>query len=384
MQERLTRVPFTRPIYVSAEGAWPRPRRLLAGNVSKGGMFVRADSELSPGTKVGVSLEAKGKVYPFAEAEVVWAAEPEGAKDTAQLPGFGLRFLRFLHPRSENLIDHLLHRNAGLPEDVGNQVVGAPEPSSPPPDFAQTPIREPSMDSAPLSSDDSPPPERSSALDQDEQGARLATAIGLITVLVVVGGGMLFLIQRNNAQLAASQPAAAAAPAAITEPEAAPEEPEAAVAEAAPAPAPIVEAAPQRQPDVEPAPEPRVAPRGAAPAPAAAPNSAPARSVALSSGAAKSVKWTQRADSLELAVSLAEGASIERVFSLRSPDRVVIDLNGPGPTASEKKVVQDGAVTMVRTGLRDGGTRLVLDVRGAVAKAEATASGARVEFGGKK
>src|SRR3954469_305607 len=100
--QRSHRVRFKRAIRVVplVEGP-PHAYRVLSGNLSKQGMFLAMPEPFQAGTRVALSLEAGGRVLPFAQAEVVWrnladTAHPPGGPGTT---GFGVRFTNFLHPR---------------------------------------------------------------------------------------------------------------------------------------------------------------------------------------------------------------------------------------------------------------------------------------------
>lgn len=107
---RLERVPFSRPVRVTPiEGGSQPSLRLIGGNLSRSGMFLRSPLLLEPGTKVALALEAKGQSLPFAEGEVIWQREPAKASDGAH-PGFGIKFTNFLHARAPELVDALVTR----------------------------------------------------------------------------------------------------------------------------------------------------------------------------------------------------------------------------------------------------------------------------------
>lgn len=146
-------------------------------------------------------------------------------------------------------------------------------------------------------------------------------------------------------------------------------------AKPAPAPAKTVVA------EAKPAPAPAVKPVEAKPAPKPAPRAeprAPARpalaQIALPSGAAKAVGVSTQGSQLQIEPELAPGSSIDRVFALSGPSRLVIDLKGPAPKGTPRVAGRDG-VTSVRLGSRPGGTRLVLDLTRSAGKVK-TANGA--------
>ncbi|MGA9524588.1 MAG: PilZ domain-containing protein, partial [Myxococcaceae bacterium] len=151
MQERQQRVPFTRPVFIAPIQGPGRSHRLLTGNISEGGMFVRSDARFDPGTPVSVSLEARGQVFPFAQGEVIWDADAERLPTTGGLPGFGIKFTGFLNEGSPALLSHLVYRGPGVnvSDHLTNQLGGdapipaaAPEVPTLPMDFMSMPLDE--------------------------------------------------------------------------------------------------------------------------------------------------------------------------------------------------------------------------------------------------
>jgi N-acetylmuramoyl-L-alanine amidase len=61
-----------------------------------------------------------------------------------------------------------------------------------------------------------------------------------------------------------------------------------------------------------------------------------------------------------------DAESANKVFTLTNPDRVVIDIAGARQASTLKLDTAKGMVKAVRTGPRDGGLRIVLDVSGAI------------------
>src|SRR5687768_7700315 len=126
MTERAPRASFSRPIHIAIPGWSERPRKLIAGNISRGGMFVRCDAQMPEGTPLDISLEAKGKVFPFARAEVVWSKEAAKTRGKGTA-GFGVRFVEFHHPKANALLDQL-SLQAQLEAAKKPVVAVAPEP----------------------------------------------------------------------------------------------------------------------------------------------------------------------------------------------------------------------------------------------------------------
>ncbi len=122
--DRDPRVRFKHPVRVVPIGGPPRAYRVLASNLSKEGMFLRMPTPFDAGTKVALSLEAGGRVLPFAQAEVVWK-DLEESKAPGRGAGFAVRFTGFLHPRAHELVDYLVaNLETGKP-------LRPPEPVSP-------------------------------------------------------------------------------------------------------------------------------------------------------------------------------------------------------------------------------------------------------------
>jgi uncharacterized protein (TIGR02266 family) len=139
-------------------------------------------------------------------------------------------------------------------------------------------------------------------------------------------------------------------------------------------PAPAAKAAPVAKPAAVAEAKPAVAPKPAAVAEAkpvaksephrAEPRPTPSLAraqIALPSGAATAVAVSEQGGALQIRPELSPGASIDRVFALSSPSRLVIDLKGPAPKGTPRVEGRSG-VTSVRLGSRPGGTRLVLDL----------------------
>jgi hypothetical protein len=121
--DRDPRVRFKHPVRVVPIGGPPRAYRVLASNISKDGMFLRMPTPFDTGTKVALSLEAGGRVLPFAQGEVVWR-DLEETKAPGRGAGFGVRFTGFLHPRAHELVSYLVaNLETGKP-------LSAPEPVS--------------------------------------------------------------------------------------------------------------------------------------------------------------------------------------------------------------------------------------------------------------
>lgn len=314
----------------------PRAFRVLSGNLSKQGMFLTMPEPFPEGTQVALSIEAGGRVLPFAQGEVMWRAVSDGALKPGQPcggAGFGVRFTNFLHPRAHELVDYLVS----------------------------------SLDTG-----------RPLGLPAKKRWRKVAKwGGGLAASLALAGLGVILARQVEVAPLSQIDEQVAVAEAAVETPEA---------AEAA-SPEPSVEAmAPEAHPAIE---EPAASPLPAAPpepAPVAAEHEAVPQEptmVAAQAAAAKpdapmsstgllplpkcaasSLRWAQRSGRLELEVAAAAGGKFAAAFRMKNPERLVIDLNGASPKRSHVvKATDIPNVSALRIGKRkSGGTRLVLDL----------------------
>lgn len=404
VRPRPPRVPFVRPVQVSrADGS--AAQWLLASNLSEGGMFVRAAEPPPVGTKVRLELEARGQNLSFAEGEVIWSRPMDLSRLNQGLPGFGLRFGE-LAPESKALVRRLVDEGGTGRGQAKTQAYTSPAslklplreplhaPASPlvehlvPSDKATTgeyatipplpsreeplllgavPIspREPTLDPASLRQPMAPGDE---ALEQafyvrPHKNGPGSVVAGLLLCAAVVGAGIFALRGFHEAAALPSEFASPAAPAPVALAEPLPPAP---AASPAPAPAPVV-AAPLPAPRAEPVAKvekpahtrPSVPAAHAAPVVVAAQHEASA--IALPSGAATAVQVAESSARLEITAALAPGASIEKVFALSGPERLVIDLKGSTPRGTPRVEGRSG-VTAIRLGARQGGTRLVLDL----------------------
>jgi hypothetical protein len=225
----------------------------------------------------------------------------------------------------------------------------------------------------------------SSAPRRNGTSPSLAFGAGLL-VLGTLAGMIFGVLDQNGrraetpvaTQVAASVPAAA---------DAVPAE------EEAPAAAPVATPVASPAPRVASKPAPKAAPVVAAtPAPAAPRTTAPAAHQALTSTVAQPARPSVAAEKLplpnhrpgrvelgavqaagrELLVPVRGARALEKMFVLKMPDRVVVDLAANG-FDGQKEMSGRGAIRKLRMGSRQGGVRLVLDV-----KDERTAKAAKV------
>ncbi|MBL8957503.1 MAG: PilZ domain-containing protein [Myxococcaceae bacterium] len=302
----------------------PRAYRVLSGNLSKQGMFLSTPEPFAEGTRVALSIEAGGRVLPFAQGEVMWRQATGGEVTLAGKPcggaGFGVRFTGFLHPKAHELVDYL----------VANLDTGRPL-----------------------------------SLPRQKRWKRVALwAGGVAASLCLATCGVMLARQVTFDPAQSAQPAPEETAAVAPAPEL-PHPPLDPVVAAGPAPA--AAEVPTPAPALEEAP-PKAEPVMAAAAPAAVKSSEPALSSAgllpLPKCGASSLRWSQRGSHTELEVAPASGGKVAAAFRMKNPERLVIDLTGPAPKRSHVvKAAEIPNVSALRIGKRKGGgTRLVLDL----------------------
>ena len=334
-ERRPSRVPFRHPVRVETMDAPRRVIRTLSANLSKDGLFLRMPEPLAEGTRLLVSLEAKGAPHALAEAEVRWATRDGVA-------GCGVLFTRYAHPRSKELLTHLVE---SIEHNRPLRIAGRP------------------------------------------QKWRRLIATAAIALLV---GGLLAFFKPSAAPVAApavvvaAAPVVEAAPVAVepvvsaVAPEIAPPTPEVAVAEVAPAPvaAPVKLAPHRKHPNLTlthlrtparkaqslaealkgapPAVTVARTPFGSTPTVAGSMRGA----IQLPTGAAKSLSW----DVSPNAVRFAAEGTVVKTMLLERPARAVIDLKGAKPAQVETLKLAAPHVKSVRVGTLPEGTRLVIDL----------------------
>jgi hypothetical protein len=330
---RQHRVRFKRAVRVVPliEGP-PRAFRVLSGNLSKQGMFLAMPEPFQEGTRVALSLEAGGRVLPFAQAEVVWRklVDTKHPVDGPGTSGFGVRFTNFLHPRAHELVQYL----------VDNLDTGRPL-----------------------------------ALPKPKRWKRIALwSAGAVASAMLAAFGV-FLAQKLSSSADDTMiepPPTPAEVAQVAPPVAAPEPTTPVVAEPveqkpAPAPAPAHDAiaAPviaEPEPEaVAEAPTPVAAVRAAA---RPSDDSSATGLLPLPKCGASSLRWSQHGNVLELEVAAAPGSKMLNAFRMKKPERLVIDLTGVVPKKSHSTKAEIPNVSTLRIGKRGGGgTRLVLDLQ---------------------
>ena len=324
-ERRPSRVPFKHPVRVETMEGPHRVIRTLSANLSKDGLFFCMPEPLAEGTRLLVSLEAKGTPHALAEGEVRWATRHGVA-------GCGVLFTRYSHPRSKELLTHLVE---SIEHNRPARIAGRP--------------------------------------------VKWRKYVTTAVVALLVGGVL--------AAIRPSEPApVVVAPAAVVVE--APPAPVEMIADSAVAPE-VVDPSPEvvavaevpvvpvrKHPNVTltNARAPVKAPvtlaealKGAPPAVAAqraAFGSMPTvagsmrGTMKLPASAAKSLTWEVSPNS----VSFAAEGQVTKTMLIYSPARAVIDLKGAKPSKSEVLKLVAPHVKSVRVGELPGGTRLVIDL----------------------
>lgn len=276
-------------------------------------MFLAMKAPLTQGTEVALSLEAKGRAFPFAVAEVAWCR----GRGERLPPGVGVRFVRFLHPRAAPLLEHLVGAQAPAAQKVprGEPSLGWPA-LRPAPVLAALAAAGATIALGlaayrHLRSDDTsaePPAIQSRAPDVGT-GAELDGPEGADTG---AGAGEGFALHPG-----------------------------------------LEVASPPGAGPVEPA---------AAPGRAGAAAPQPIGGVPLGSGAVHRLLWEVGRDEVRIEPVLAPGATLARQFLLEEPPRLVLDVSGPEPRRSFSVSLADANLKRARVGALAGGTRVVIDL----------------------
>lgn len=383
------------------------PLRLWSMNLSEGGVCLQTSHPFRRGDRVGLRIPCGDTELAIAVSEVAWVLRD--VKGSSRLPAVGLRFVN-LRPPERTLLKQLVERQKDRPDDDAD---GALPPFNPPgPDMhtePSLPPQGPSINSIPPTAETLPPselheaepslgplpstsdpgesaqwafsdagPERPSprARGGKESGNNnFVLAAGLLVVGTVAG--MIFGLLDQSGRPSRKEAAIAAATA-----ETAPVSVETA-ADVEPAPAPVKMPAPAPAPVKTAAPAPIVTQpvKKAEPVKIAAPAPAPVKTEKKAAAPLPVPNHRPGTVTLgalspsgkDLVLPIRGARSIERQFTLKGPDRVVVDLTADaydGPAELKGK----GAIRSVRVGKRPGGVRLVLDVTSARAASAARIS----------
>jgi uncharacterized protein (TIGR02266 family) len=354
---------------------------VFAGNVSKGGMFLRSNRPLPKGKKVKLEFETDDGKVEVEEGEVVWNKEFEPISIDGSPAGMGVEFKSMSQDsklKIEAFIDDALHAQpeeeekapqpppeeepppqpepapAAEPMRMKLDVVSVQPPSQPPPEPAPEPAPKPEqpapVESQPPAEGGQPvmataPPRRRTKMMLFGGFVLLVAAVTFVTLLFIKPPG-------DKTEPEAAKPPAPEKP---TPPET-PKKPETA-AEKTPAPAPEKkpEPAPEKKPEpvVEKKPEP-VPEKKPEPAPA---DAIQGLQVGLPVFAEKDGEWRM--------IITATGPVNVKHFTLKDPPRLAVDFKGA--VYSGKKRTQESpapSVARVRVGEQPEFTRFVLDFDG--------------------
>jgi hypothetical protein len=417
------RVRFKHPVRVTTIDGEPRAWRTLSANLSRHGLFVRMPQPLEPGTRVAISLEARGQALPLAQGEVRWCRYNLSELD-GRFQGCGVRFTDYLHPRAGELVEYLVESldtgkplkvaprrrrwwpmvallgaaavscaaillvpNAPLPLPAANEGPGplavvavAPRTTeelaaavSPAVDEAEPGNTEPEKD-APTPAiallEPTPPPP-ASALSGEVPTTR-ATAVASLEAVAAP------LEPPTLARVASPTLALAATPAPVAVPPSPPEPTAASAASPRPAPdamfPPAVAALTPRSSSEA------TALRAAARRPPS-PRGEPADGqLRLPSGAATAVSWRASPEGLDVRPELRADSHVARVFALSDPPRLVFDIEGSPPARSHAMAPSSALITRVRLGKQGNRTRVVLDLASQPHRVTAATDHALVQF----
>jgi len=305
LQERSSRAPFKYPVRVTIAGE--RVVRLLSGDLSPTGMFLKMDDPPEAGTVVVLAFEAGGRVLPFAEGEVAWTRRHERG-------GFGVRFTRFLHPRAQALIEHLSE--------------GGP--------YRPLPARRRTVRFGWLS-------------------AAAAIAVALIAAECVAPGPVETVDPSVACRTELVEPVVSVAPA--------PETP------LPPPPAPVKKPASRRARAAAALPQgPKAEPATLARTVSSAAQPGRFTSTPLPSGAARLVNVSRVSGAVRVAIEPVAGGHVTAVTSIASPPRLVIDVAGTAPSGLHSVPLSDPELERVAVSRNGQGTRLIFTLTRAPAQ----------------
>jgi len=364
---------------------------VFAGNVSKGGMFLRSNRPLPKGKKVKLEFETQEGKVEVEEGEVVWNKEFEPISIDGSPAGMGVQFKSMSDDaklKIEAFIDDALHAQP-QPEKKEPPPPPPKEETPPPPGVSQPPSKsegapieaapkaEPMRMKLDMVSPEPPPqpePEKPATAEKppiEEGEAVMATAPPRRrTKMMLFGGFVLLVAAVTFLTLLLIKPPGDEGQPEVTKPPA-PEKP--VTPEATKKPEPVAEKkpAPTPAPEKKPAPVPEkkpvaIAEKKPAPAPAPAPEKKPQLAAAdtiqglqvgLPVFSDKGGEWRM--------VIAATGPVEVKHFTLKDPPRLAVDFKGA--VYSGKKRTLDSpapSVARVRVGEQPEFTRFVLDFDG--------------------
>lgn len=350
---------------------------VFAGNVSKGGMFLRSNRPLPKGKKVSLEFETERGKVQVAEGEVVWNKEFEPISIDGAPAGMGVEFKSMSDDsrlKIEAFIDDALHAQP-QPEQPPPPPPAAPPPPQPEP-VQEAPAEEPLRMKLDVATSQPPPPQKPEppAEKPPAQGGKeiMATAPPPRRTKMMLFGGFVLLVALVTflTLLLIKPPGKGGKPEKAAPPQPPPDEdikPPAGGEKAAPAkipekpqpePKPVVKA-PEPKKEPEKAVEPKKEPEKAAET-RPAPDSIGGLSVGLPVFSEKGGEWRM--------VLAASGPVEVKHFTLKDPPRLAVDFKGA--VYSGKQRTQESPVPFVarvRVGEQPEFTRFVLDFEGSEA-----------------
>jgi uncharacterized protein (TIGR02266 family) len=349
---------------------------VFAGNVSKGGMFLRSNRPLPKGKKVKLEFETEEGKVEVEEGEVVWNKEFEPISIDGSPAGMGVEFKTMSDDsklKIEAFIDDALHVQPEPEEEAPPPPKEEPPPPQPEPAPAEAPPASEPMrmkldvvtSQQPQQSQPPPPAEgveEVMATAPPRRRTKMMLFGGFVLLVAAVTFLTLLLIKppANEGQPEVTKPPAPEKPV----PPEAPKKPEP-VAEKKPAPVPEKKPAPVPEKKPEPVPEKKpepVAEKKPEPVPEKKPEPVPGDTiqglqVGLPVFAEKDGEWRM--------IITATGPVKIKHFTLKNPPRLAVDFKGA--VYSGKKRTQESpapSVARVRVGEQPEFTRFVLDFDG--------------------
>ncbi len=371
---------------------------VFAGNVSKGGMFLRSNRPLPKGKKVSLEFETKQGKVQVAEGEVVWNKEFEPISIDGAPAGMGVQFKAMSDDsrlKIEAFIDDALHAQPPAEPSAKPPPQQAPQPPKPPsqppkpvPDAPKpapsAPASEPLRMKLDVAAAPPPKPEEQKPKAAEKppgQGGKaiMATAppprrtkmmlFGGFVLLVALVTFLTLLFIKPPGEGGEPEKAAPAKPPAVedkqpapgndqTAPVKAPEkpklEPKAAVKAPEPKKQPEKPPEPKKQPEKPP--EPKKEPEKPAET-KPAPDTIGGLQVGLPVFSEKDGQWRM--------VLAASGPVEVKHFTLKDPPRLAVDFKGTVYTGKQRTQESPAPfVLRVRIGEQPEFTRFVLDFEG--------------------
>ncbi len=361
-------------------------QEVLAGNVSKGGIFLRSNRPLPRGKKVALEFELDGGQVQIDDAEIVWNKPFEPISVDGALPGMGIRFESARQDSLERIgrfIDEAL-TSSMLPEKAPPpamaEIAVAPVPLEVETKAAPTAEAQavdvvptkPITASMKVKLKGTPPPPPADA-DQEVPMAQFTTPpppgkrAMLFVIFVVAVAAVTFLLllllkpfDRKSAPEEASPPPAVAAENHAGERAPATPTP-AAVAEPKPVEKPVEKTPAVAEMPAEKTPAVVEKPVEKSPPPAEKPAETPA-AAAPDEVFPPVFNHTEKGWLMELA--FAGDAKVQH-FTLKSPPRLAIDIPGARYPHRQRTIEAPAPIVQrVRVGVEPGKVRLVLDFTG--------------------